>query len=381
MDKSIGNFSKTSISDLNKINAIISMTNAGNFTVNDNLCVAVTESDNVTYESNDEVINLQCTDMNVLCNPPEALSPVDLKLCFSFGLSVLLIACLYALFNNNCYELLPNLQETSEEKDNVYDFSSTKGIKICSHNVNRLEHKLDEIKYNLMFSENPPDIYCCCETFLDRFHWDTNGFPLESRCKTTADSTVKTVESAVVLHRDSSGNPLMYFHTGTCEYVLFKEALVSTAGEMVGACIVIFILALIYEGLKVFREHLLRKALTPNYHSEATISKYTHTSTDTMVIDPQSAKSNGQTVEKLADGIEYRKFTQDKINGQQIISSSHFIQTILHVVQVFISYCLMLAFMTYNVWLCLAVILGAGAGYFMFGWKRAVVVDVNEHCH
>lgn len=62
---------------------------------------------------------------------------------------------------------------------------------------------------------------------------------------------------------------------------------------MVGACIVIFILALIYEGLKVFREHLLRKALTPNYHSEATISKYTHTSTDTMVIDPQSAKSNG----------------------------------------------------------------------------------------
>ncbi|XP_071154116.1 high affinity copper uptake protein 1-like isoform X2 [Mytilus edulis] len=152
---------------------------------------------------------------------------------------------------------------------------------------------------------------------------------------------------------------MMYFHTGTCEYVLFKEALVSTAGEMVGACIVIFILALIYEGLKVFREHLLRKALTPNYQSEATISKYTHTSTDTMVIDPQSAKSN----------------------GQQIISSSHFIQTILHVVQVFISYCLMLAFMTYNVWLCLAVILGAGAGYFMFGWKRAVVVDVNEHCH
>ncbi|CAG2231669.1 unnamed protein product [Mytilus edulis] len=166
MDKSIVNFSKTSISDLNKINAITSMTNAGNFTVNDNLSVAVTESDNGTYESNDEVINLQCTDTNVLCNPPEALSPVDFKLCFSIGLSVLVTACLFALLNNNCYEL-PNLQETSEGKDNVYDFSLTKGIKICSHNVNRLEHKLDEIKYNLMFSENPPDIYCCCETFLD----------------------------------------------------------------------------------------------------------------------------------------------------------------------------------------------------------------------
>ncbi|CAC5419246.1 SLC31A1 [Mytilus coruscus] len=167
---------------------------------------------------------------------------------------------------------------------------------------------------------------------------------------------------------------MMYFHTGTCEHVLFKEALVSTAGEMVGACIVIFILALIYEGLKVFREHLLRKALTPNYSSEATISKYTHTSTDTMVIDPQSAKSNGH---ECSGNIYHTK----EIARQQIISTSHFIQTILHVVQVFISYCLMLAFMTYNVWLCVAVILGAGTGYFMFGWKRAVVVDVNEHCH
>ncbi|CAC5374752.1 unnamed protein product [Mytilus coruscus] len=139
------------------------MTNAKNLTVDENLSVAVTESDNGTYESNDEVINLQCTDTNVLCNPPEALSPVDFKLCFSIGLSVLVTACLFALLNN-CYEL-PNLQETSEGKDNVYDFSVTKGIKICSHNVNRLEHKLDEIKYNLIFSENPPDIYCCCETF------------------------------------------------------------------------------------------------------------------------------------------------------------------------------------------------------------------------
>ena len=46
-------------------------------------------------------------------------------------------------------------------------------------------------------------------TFLG-FHWDTNGFPLESRCKTTVDSTEKTVESAVVLHRDSSGNQLVF---------------------------------------------------------------------------------------------------------------------------------------------------------------------------
>ena len=54
---------------------------------------------------------------------------------------------------------------------------------------------------------------------------------------------------------------------------------------------------------------------------------------------------------------------------------------ILIILQVLVSYCLMLIFMTYNIWLCLAVVLGAGTGYMLFGWHKAIVVDVNEHCH
>jgi copper transporter 1 len=42
----------------------------------------------------------------------------------------------------------------------------------------------------------------------------------------------------------------------------------------------------------------------------------------------------------------------------------------------------MLIVMTFNSWLCLAVISGATAGYFLFGWRKSVVVDVGgEHCH
>lgn len=37
--------------------------------------------------------------------------------------------------------------------------------------------------------------------------------------------------------------------------------------------------------------------------------------------------------------------------------------------------------MTYNVWLCVAVVAGAAVGYFLFGWKKSVIVDVTEHCH
>lgn len=49
--------------------------------------------------------------------------------------------------------------------------------------------------------------------------------------------------------------------------------------------------------------------------------------------------------------------------------------------QITVSYLLMLVFMTYNTWLCLSVVLGAGLGYFIFGLKRLTAIDVNEHCH
>ena len=57
------------------------------------------------------------------------------------------------------------------------------------------------------------------------------------------------------------------------------------------------------------------------------------------------------------------------------------VQKLQHVLQVVISYCLKLIFLTFNVYLCVAVALGAGLGYFLFAWKRTIIVDVNEHCH
>lgn len=58
-----------------------------------------------------------------------------------------------------------NVQE-NHHITNVYGFDC-KGLKICSHNVNRLENKLDEIKHNLLQSTNAPDIFGCCETFFN----------------------------------------------------------------------------------------------------------------------------------------------------------------------------------------------------------------------
>ena len=62
----------------------------------------------------------------------------------------------------------------------------------------------------------------------------------------------------------------------------------------------------------------------------------------------------------------------------------HMLQTLMHMLQVFVSYLLMLAFMTYNVWIGIAVVLGAGIGYFVFASRMPGLQSVSrmsEHCH
>ena len=78
-----------------------------------------------------------------------------------------------------------------------------------------------------------------------------------------------------------------------------------------------------------------------------------------------------------------RKKQNVRLDGfrARLLSGSHFIQTLLHIIQMTMSYLLMLVAMTYNSYLFLAVVLGAGMGHFLFGWCRSTVIDYNEHCH
>ncbi|XP_041482074.1 high affinity copper uptake protein 1-like isoform X2 [Lytechinus variegatus] len=145
----------------------------------------------------------------------------------------------------------------------------------------------------------------------------------------------------------------MTFYLSTKVTILFEEWSVDSVGGLVGSCIAVFFMAMFYEGLKVGRELLLRRSVVNvRYHSQQ-ISK----GSETFLTETHSA------------------------GEARILSWGHVIQTLLHIVQVTLSYFLMLIFMTYNGYLCIAVVLGAGTGYFVFGWKKAIVVDINEHCH
>ncbi|XP_052377414.1 high affinity copper uptake protein 1 [Oncorhynchus keta] len=146
----------------------------------------------------------------------------------------------------------------------------------------------------------------------------------------------------------------MTFYFGyTNVELLFAGLVINTPGEMAGACIGCFLLAVLYEGLKISREFLLRR-------------------------NQVNVRYNSMPVPG-ADGTMLME--THKTVGQRMLSLSHLLQTVLHIIQVMVSYFLMLVFMTYNAYLCIAVAAGAGVGYFLFSWKKAVVVDITEHCH
>ncbi|XP_046817475.1 high affinity copper uptake protein 1-like isoform X2 [Vespa crabro] len=119
----------------------------------------------------------------------------------------------------------------------------------------------------------------------------------------------------------------MSFHGGVSETILFKGWRTTDWIGMGGSMIGIILLTMIYEGLKSYRDHLF------NY---------------TALVNKNIKKTR----------------------IQMIFSMVHLVQVILHVCQMIIGYFLMLIFMTFNVWLCIAVVIGTALGYWLFSWKK-----------
>uniref|UniRef100_A0A914WTX4 glutaminase n=1 Tax=Plectus sambesii TaxID=2011161 RepID=A0A914WTX4_9BILA len=136
----------------------------------------------------------------------------------------------------------------------------------------------------------------------------------------------------------------MWFHFSHSDVILFDFWHPKSVIALLGSCVLIFCIAVAYEGLKWFRLHLQSRLFVVNRERPPTYAATTP--------------------------IAYTK--PFRLNT---FSLPHLIQTLLFVVQIILSYGLMLVFMTYNVWLALSVILGAGVGYFIFGAQMTVLTE------
>ncbi|PFX23956.1 high affinity copper uptake protein 1-like [Stylophora pistillata] len=139
-------------------------------------------------------------------------------------------------------------------------------------------------------------------------------------------------------HGDHSGEMaghVMMFHLRTDLNVLFEQWEITSTKVLIGSCIAVFFLAVLYEGLKIFRMRLM----------------HTH----------------GRYVRESNQGKDVTHYWETRRGCRQnMCTCLHLMQTVMHVVQVVLGYLLMLVVMTFQVYLGVAVIIGAGLGYFLF---------------
>ncbi|XP_055603494.1 high affinity copper uptake protein 1 isoform X2 [Uranotaenia lowii] len=175
----------------------------------------------------------------------------------------------------------------------------------------------------------------------------------------------------------------MAFHGGCNETILFDQWKIDSVPGLLWSMLLIFIMAALYEGLKYYREHLFWKTYNTLQYRPVTVTEKSSPRNGAVANNNASSPTGANGGAGGDDGSRVVHMVGEVIHKQPptMLSAMHLFQTFLHILQVTLSFLLMLIFMTYNTWLCVAVVLGAALGYFLFGWKKSVVVDVTEHCH
>ncbi|CAD6992795.1 unnamed protein product [Ceratitis capitata] len=155
------------------------------------------------------------------------------------------------------------------------------------------------------------------------------------------------------------------FHGGHCERILWRSWVASTVVEFGFSCLVWFFIAFLYEALKFLRQQLHKRSAQKSAERMS------------MEVEARRAAHPPGCPQAPSPLPEIK----GKTYGEHLFSSDHIIQSLLNVVQIIISYLLMLVFMNFNYWLCLSMILGLGFGYFCFGWIRHEGVNGTECCN
>ncbi|CAF0852412.1 unnamed protein product [Rotaria sp. Silwood1] len=163
----------------------------------------------------------------------------------------------------------------------------------------------------------------------------------------------------------------MTFHGGFKEQILFEQWHTQTMGAFIGSWLLIFFVAVLYEGLKTVRDQLLKRDGCPCGQERERQPSLLH--------HQGQQYDNSNNNNDLIPRVQTVKACTHK--RARLLSLNHLIQTILHILQMGISYLLMLIAMTFNIYLFAAIILGAGLGHFLFAWRRMFIIDYNEHCH
>ncbi|KAG0726752.1 High affinity copper uptake protein 1 [Chionoecetes opilio] len=138
---------------------------------------------------------------------------------------------------------------------------------------------------------------------------------------------------------------MSYYFSGTVTDFLFPGVDVVTTWGMVSLCMGLASLSLLSEGFKVARSLMIKVATSP---CDSGCSRYS--TNERLPLIPRA---------RLTDSEMLRLLYHRRVKF-------HILQTFLHIIHLSMGYVLMLAVMTYNAYFSLAVVGGAGLGYYCF---------------
>lgn len=160
----------------------------------------------------------------------------------------------------------------------------------------------------------------------------------------------------------------MTFHGGCNEVILFDFWKISTVGGLIGSMVGCFLLGILYEGLKFYREFLMARGFSSVPYNNVAVSA-------------ESSEREGDEASVVSSSPNSRPRSSVRVLRTNLFSRAHAFQTFLHLVSLTLSYFLMLIAMTFNSWLFGSVVGGLAAGYFLFGWKKTVMMEAEGGCH
>ncbi|KAK7504478.1 hypothetical protein BaRGS_00004344 [Batillaria attramentaria] len=140
--------------------------------------------------------------------------------------------------------------------------------------------------------------------------------------------------------------------------LLFRGLNINNTEELVGACAVVLVATVAFEALKVLKTYLELRL------NENPLSGVQHLQSHCSQASASPTPSNTHDEILLLSSLRI-PVTVDQVRNRKICL--HVLNTLSHMFNFFYGYMLMLVVMTYSVWLGVAVILGCGIGYWIFG--------------
>ncbi|KAL5253725.1 hypothetical protein ACHWQZ_G013484 [Mnemiopsis leidyi] len=155
----------------------------------------------------------------------------------------------------------------------------------------------------------------------------------------------------------------MTFYAGVDCTVLINQWKTSNAGQLLGTAIFWFVVAVLHQGTKRLRRCLLNRRGSRAQRA-GTFTKLDDNET-TPIQSPETEIVNSFAMDLVKEYMAQLYSPSSPPSGWQKMTH-HILQSVLQLLQTTTSYLLMLVFMTYNVWLAVAIVLGDMCGYMIF---------------